>query len=85
MAKLAKTPRLNRFFFQQNFQAATLNQCGVNQNTCKYRWKSRQKLRNTFHAQPGWPYWHVIFPFFFVFLVSAYCSGECCFLPGQCL
>jgi len=33
LAALAKTPRLNRFFFQQNFQAATLNQCGVNQST----------------------------------------------------
>jgi len=55
LAVLAKTPRLNRFFFQQNFQAATLNQCGVNQSTCKCTWKPRHKLRSTFHAQAGWP------------------------------
>jgi len=71
LAELAKTPRLNRFFFQQNFQAATLNQCGVN--------------RSTFHAQPGWPYWHVIFPVFFCISGFGLCSCECCFLPGQCL
>jgi len=32
----------------------------------------RHKFRSTFHTQPGWSYWHVIFPVF-TFVISGFC------------
>jgi len=71
LAVSAKTPRLKRFFFSKAFKQHCQNS-GVNQSAWKWRWKSRHKFRSTFHTQPGWPYWHVIFPVF-LFAISGLC------------
>jgi len=74
----------NVFFFSKAFKQR--QNSGVNRSTWKCRWRSRHKFRSTFHTQPGWPYWHTIFRWFRLqSLVSAYCSGECCFLPSHSL
>jgi len=85
LAVLTKTPRLNHLFFSKTFKQQRQTSVGLTRAPENVGENHDISFEVPFTLSLAGHIDMLFFWCFFVFLVSAYCSGECCFLPSVSL